>query len=173
MRGRWWIPVGIVLLLGVAVVAFVVYGARGPSGTPAQKLERWVQGANLGQAIGTLTADGRNVAKAVAAHQGTNAMHTVCLVLADEAQTANQNLPSPDTRVTEDLARGFALDYDAGEACYKAGATGTSLLAESARDRTRADQLFVQVLQRVRHLTGHSVSTTTTTTPGGTTSTFL
>lgn len=163
----------IVVLLGVAVVAFVVVGSRGPSGPPSQKLQSWVQSANLGQAIGTLTGDNRNVERALAAHQDTTSIHTVCAVLANEAQTANQNLPSPDTAVTDTLAKAFVLEYDAGEACYKAGATGTGLLAQSARDRAKAEQLFAAVLHRVRRITGKPVATTTTTTPGSGTSTVL
>lgn len=173
MKGKWWLPVGIVVLLAVAVVAFVVAGSRGSSGPPSQRLQSWVQASGLGQAIGTLTGDNRSVDQALAAHQDTTSIHTVCAVLANEAQTANQNLPSPDTAVTDTLARAFALEYDAGEACYKAGATGTKLLAESHTDRTRAEQLFAQVLRRVRRVTGQSLPTTTTTSPGSTSTTFL
>ena len=114
MKGKWWLPVGIVALLVVAVVAFVVVGSRGPSGPPSQRLQSWVQASDLGQAIGTLTGDNRSVDRALAAHQDTTSIHTVCAVLANEAQTANQNLPSPDTTVTDTLARAFALEYDAG-----------------------------------------------------------
>lgn len=167
------VPVTVVVLIGFAVVAFVAYGGRGPSGTPSQKLATWVRATDLGQAIGTLTDDGRNVAKAVAARQGTNALHTVCAVLSNAAQTANQDLPSPDVHVTDTLAKAYALEYDAGQACYRAGAGGKKLLAQSARDRARAHQLFLQVLARIRRITGRSVPTTTTTVPGVATSTFL
>lgn len=173
MKGRWWLPVIIVVLLGIAVVAFVAYGGRGPTGTPAQKMQSWVQGANLGQAIGVLTADARNVAKAVAAHQGTTAIHTVCAVLSNAAQTANQNLPSPDVHVTDTLAKAYTLEYDAGQACYRAGAADSALLARSARYRAEAQTLFEHALADIRRITGRSLSTTTTTTPGGTTTTTI
>ena len=173
MSRRWWLPVTVVVLLGVAVVAFVAYGGRAPSGTPSEQLASWVSGTNLGQAIGTLVDDGRNVSRALAARQSTTSIHTVCAVLSNEAQTANQDLPSPDVQLTDTLARAYALEYDAGQACYRAGATGTALLAESARDRAKAEALLRQVLGDVRRITGHPVSTTTTTVPGGTTTTFL
>ncbi|MGH9089740.1 MAG: hypothetical protein ACRDYZ_16805 [Acidimicrobiales bacterium] len=166
-------PLAIVVLLGVAVVAFVVLGSRGPSGTASQQMTSWVRAANLGQAIGVLTDDDRNIARAVAAHQDTTAIHTVCAVLSNEAQTANQNLPSPNVHVTDTLARAFSLEYDAAQACYKGGAKGKQLLAESARDRSKALTLLHRVLADVRHITGQSVPTTTTTTPAGPTGTIL
>lgn len=173
MRRRWWLPITIVALLGMAIVAFIANGGRGPSGTPSQRLDSWVKGSDLGQAIGVLVDDGRNVSRAVAARQSTTSIHTVCAVLSNAAQTANQDLPSPDVHLNVILARAYTLEYDAGQACYRAGATGTALLAESARDRAKAEALLRKVLAEARAITGHVVPTTTTTVPGGTTTTFL
>ncbi|MGH9109232.1 MAG: hypothetical protein ACRDY3_07195 [Acidimicrobiales bacterium] len=167
MRVRWWVPVGVVAVVAAAIVAFAVASSGRPSGTPSARLAGWVASAKLGQSIGTLVDDGHHVAEALARHQGTTAVHTVCAVMANDAQTANDNLPSPDTAVTVALARAYALEYDAGEACYRGGATGASLLAESAGDRRRAEAIFEQVLARVARVTGRTVPTTTTTVPGG------
>ena len=170
---RYLVPVTVAVLVAVAVVAFVVAGSRGPTGTPAQQLHTWVANTQLGQSIGVLAADDHDVAKALAAHQDTNALHTVCAVLYQEAQTANDNLPSPDTTVTQTLAHAYRLEYDAGQACYRGAGGNAALLAESAADRSRAITLFHRVLSRVALVTGQPVPTTTTTVPGGTTSTFL
>lgn len=170
---RFLVPITVVVVLAAAVVAFVVMGSRGPTGTPAQQLRTWVANVQLGQSIGTLTGDDRNVVRALAHHQDTNALHTVCAVLYEAAQTANDNLPSPDTTVTQTLARAYSLEYDAGQACYRGAGGNAALLAESATDRSRALVLLQRVLARVDRVTGRSVPTTTTTGPGGTTSTFL
>ena len=170
---RYLLPVTVAVLLAVAVVVFVVVGSRGPTGTPAHQLRVWVANTKLGQSIGVLTTDDHNVARALAAHQATNALHTVCAVLYQEAQTANDNLPSPDTVVTQTLAHAYRLEYDAGQACYRGAGGNATLLAQSAHDRSQAITLFHRVLSRVALVTGQTVPTTTTTGPGGTTSTFL
>jgi isopenicillin N synthase-like dioxygenase len=170
MTGRLWVAAAAVVIVAAAVVAFVAYGHGGTSGTPAQQLEAWASSTSLGSDIGTLQDDGTHVQETLDRHQGTVAVHTVCAAMANDAQTFNDELPSPDTAVTQLLARAYGLEYDAAEACYKAGSTGAKLLAQSARDRSEARRLFGEVVARVSAATHHTVSTTTTT-PVGTTST--
>jgi hypothetical protein len=145
-------------------VAFVTLG-HGESGTPAQRLRSWVTSTNLGQDIGTLEGDGDGVRRALAARKGIRAVHTVCAAMATDAQTYNDDLPSPDTTVTQLLARAYGLEYDAAESCYRAPSTGARLLTISSDDRTKAAVLFGEVLRRVRSFTGMTVPTTTTAVP--------
>lgn len=170
---RFLLPVLAAVLVAVGLVVLVATAGRGPSGTPAQQLRSWATATDLGPTLGILSADAHNVDRALAAHQGTNALHTVCAVLYTEAEKANQNLPSPDTDVTQTLSRAFTLAYDAGQACYRGAGGDHSLMAQSAHDRTRALHLLRQVTDRVARVTGRPLSTTTTTGPGGPTSTFL
>lgn len=167
MRSRLWIFVVVALLAAVAAAAFVADG-RVATGTPAQKLAGWVKTTALGEDIGTLQSEGRDVARAAAAHSGTGVVHTICSAMATDAQTYNDSLPSPDTAVTQDLARAYSLAYDAAEECYKAGATNRPLFARSEADSARARRLFAAVVRRIERLTRSSVSTTTTTGPGTT-----
>ena len=84
-------------------------------------------------------------------------------MLVDDASTATANLPAPDTAVTQLLARGYQLEYRAGNDCYSAGSTDTALLARSAGERAAGLGLLDQALALVAERTGASVSTTTTT----------
>lgn len=165
MTRKLWLAIGIAAVIASAVVAFVAYGGISPGGTPRQQLQRWVTDTQVGQSIGTLTADGRNVGKVVSLHRGTLAVHTACGVLTTDAEAANSHLPSPNTEITQLLARAYTLEYRAGTDCYNAGQSNTSLLARSAAERAQAEAIFTQVLQRLATLTGHAVPTTTTTQP--------
>jgi len=165
ISGRWWFAAAAVVAAAIGVIAFVAYGHLGPTGTSAKKMDAWVAGAGLGQNLGSIHDDGVHLQMVLDKHNGTNAVHTVCGVMAVDAQTGNNNLPSPDTRVTQLLARGYSKEYDAAVLCYDAGADNAALLAKSARSRAAADRLFVAALARIAEISGKTVPTTTTTTP--------
>ncbi len=161
---RAWLWVGALVVVAIGVVAFVTLGHARP-GSPAQRLESWVKSSSLGQDVGTLEGDGRDLGKVLAAHRGIGAVHTVCAAMADDAQTYNGDLPSPDSMVTQLLARAYGLEYDAAESCYRARSARAPLLGVSSRDRSRATALFDRALRRIALLTGRTVPTTTTTAP--------
>lgn len=167
----WWI-VGAAVVVACGVIAFVTLGA-GSAASPEQRLASWVSSTGLGQDIGTLYDDGVHVRDALAERKDMTDVHTICAAMADDAQTFNDQLPSPDAAVTQLLARAYGLDYDAAEACYRSSTPGASLLVASAKDRAAADVLFGKVLADVRVKTGQTVSTTTTTVPGTTTTAIL
>lgn len=172
MIGKHWLIVAAAAAVAAGVVAFVALGV-GSAGNPEQRLASWVSSTSLGQDIGTLYDDGVHVRQALAEHKDMNAVHTICEAMANDAQTYNDQLPSPDSAVTQLLARAYGLDYDAAEACSHADAPGASLFTQSAKDRTAADGLFKKVLADVRSKTGATVSTTTITVPGTTTTAIL
>lgn len=172
MTGRGWLAVVAAVIVAVGIVAFVSLD-HGVSGTPAQRLSSWVTSTQLGQDIGTLEGDGRSAAKA-AREKDSKALSTVCAAMANAAQTYNDELPSPSPAITQWLAKAYGLDYDAAEACYRAGPSGTTLLAQSTQDRKKATALFGKVLRRVLEETSQSLPTTTTTVPyEGTTTSIL
>lgn len=164
MIAKPWLWLGAVLVIAVGVVAFLSLGRSG-SGTASQELRAWVGRTDLGQVVGTLEGDGEAVRKALSAHAGMSTVHTVCAAMATEAQTANDDLPAPDVRLTQLLARAYGLAYDAAESCYRAPSPASALLATFASDRARAGALFGRALRRVRSLSGLEVPTTTTTVP--------
>jgi hypothetical protein len=167
MRSRRILAVvgGAVVLLAIIVVAFVADGAT-QGGTPEQQLRAWVTTTQVGQSIGTLHDDANNVTVALARHDGNGVLHTLCAGLQDDAQTANGNLPSPDTELTQVLAQAYRLEYNAGGNCYRAGGSGGALDERSAGERISADRLLIEALARIQDVTGQIVSTTTTTQPG-------
>lgn len=166
--GRGWkVALVVVALVAVALVAFVSYGGLGTSGTPRQQLAAWVTSTSFGSTVGTLHDDDRHVAETVAGHGSVGALHTVCAVLTDDAGSANSQLPTPETSLTQVLARAYALEYSAGNDCYDAAAGDRRLLTASARLRAQAESLLDRALAIVRSRTGLVVSTTTTTQPGG------
>lgn len=164
MISRVWIWVGALVVVAVGVIAFVSLG-RGSTGPPRERVQSWVKSTNLGQDVGTLEGDGASVRRALSARAGIATVHTVCAAMATDAETYNQNLPSPDTVLTRLLASAYALEYDAAESCYRAPAVGSRLLSVSARDRAQATGVFRRALRRVRELTGRDLPTTTTTVP--------
>jgi hypothetical protein len=163
---RGWVIVGLALVLAVGVAAFASYGLRGAGGSPAQQMRAWVAQYNLGSSIGTLTGDNASVAKVVAQHGGLLDFHTVCGVLTTDAESANGNLPSPDSDVTQWLAHAYDLEYQAGIDCYF-GPGYPGKQAQSATSRSQAQVLFDRALTRIRAISGLVVPTTTTTSAGG------
>ena len=165
MTRRVWFAIAAAAVVAVAVVAFVAYGGLSRGGTPSQQLASWARDTGLSQDLGALHHDALDVEKVLADHRGTLALRTVCGVLNVTAEAAHGNLPSPDTRTTQLLARAYTLDYEAGNNCYDAGVTGTRLLRRSARERAQAARLVALALARIHEVTGVTVATTTTTQP--------
>jgi hypothetical protein len=154
-------------VLAVGVGAFVAYGALGPTGPPRQQLTNWVAASQFGQTVGTLEGDAARVTTALSEHKDTRTIHTICGVLLTDAQSANGNLPTPDSALTVTLSHAYTLEYEAGNDCYNGGATGTTLLHRSANERFEAHADLVHALALVDGIVRRSVPTTTTTEPGG------
>jgi hypothetical protein len=159
---RLWLALAVVALVAFAVVGFVAYGSGSPGGTPRQQVSGWVRSTGFGAVVGTLGADNARVARVIAQHRGTGAIHTDCAVLLQDAQAANANLPAPDSVLTNQLAAAYGAEGDAANDCYSAGATNAALLGRSAGERVRAQALLAAALDRVRVLTGVTPPTTTT-----------
>jgi len=166
-RARWKVAAAGVGVLAIGIGAFFAYGGLGPTGTPRQRLVTWVRASQLGEVVGTLEADAARVTTALAEHKDTGVIHTVCGVLLTDAQSANGDLPTPDSALTITLSHAYELEYSAGNDCYSGATTGTKLLDRSAAERAQAHAQFVRALGIVKQVTRHTVATTTTTEPGG------
>jgi len=153
-------------VVAVGVGAFVAYGSLGPTGTARQQLTGWVQASQFGQTVGTLEGDAARVTLAVAGGEDTGTIHTDCGVLLTDAQSANGDLPTPNRQLTLTLSDAYTLEYEAGNNCYSGGATGRSLLAKSAGQRSDAHADLVRAVGLVEQVLGRRVATTTTE-PGG------
>ncbi len=161
---RWKIVVAGVVVAAVGALAFLAYGGIG-NGTPTQRVKAWVNGSGLGQSIGTVVGDAARVRMAIDEHKSVGVLHTDCGVLLTDAQSANGELPTPDTQLTNLLSSGYALAYDAGNDCYASGGTNSKLLEKATTERIEAEADLLQAVNLVAQLTGHTLSTTTTTQP--------
>ena len=135
---------------------------RSESGPPSARVTTWVTGAGGGAAIGTLTVDSGNVDQALAHHEPPAAIKTVCALLTTDAETAIGNLPTPDTRLTDDLNTAYEDAAAAGDDCYNGAGGNASLLRRSAAERVALLPLLTTALDRIESITGHTPSTSTT-----------
>ena len=158
MNGR--IPaVLLVALLGVGAASCA---GEDQVGTPAHRMSEWVSGTALGEDIGTLVADNARVPK----ETSTGAMHAACGTMEDDADTANDELPTPDPTVTDWLSDAYGLEGTAATECYDAGTTNKSLLEKAEAAAAKADVLYERALIRIQSIDGNLPSTTTTTDNG-------
>jgi len=164
---RWKMVVAGFGVVAIGVLAFIAQGGTGRSGTPGEEMRAWVSNTGFAQALGTVVGDAARVRVAVDARKGAGVLHTVCGVLLTDAQSANGDLPTPNTSVTYLLSSGYALAYDAGTDCYNSGGTDHRLLTRSTKERIQAEAKLQQAVNLVDRLTGSTVATTTTTPPGG------
>src|ERR1700722_5265675 len=139
----------LVLLLGVGAASCA--GAD-QIGSPAHRMSVWVGGTGFGEDIGTLTADNARIPKDVP--NGTGAVHAACATLEDDAEMANDELPTPDSDVTDWLSTAYGLEGPAGNDCYSAGSTNKKQLATAERDTAKADALYTRVLARIHSIDG-------------------
>ncbi len=162
---RWSVVAAAVVIVGIGVGAYFAYGQTNHSGSPTAQLRSWVDGTDLGQSIGMVMGDAARVQVALEQHKAVGVVHTVCGVLLTDAQSANGELPTPDTELTNLLSSGYALAYDAGGDCYDSGGTNRALVAKALRERIKAEAKLTQALDLVDRLLGSVLSTTTTTQP--------
>ena len=148
------------MLLG----AFLVIGCAGPeeSGPASARVSAWLAGVGGGAAIGTLKVDSANIDHALAQHQSSAALKTVCALLTNDAETAIGNLPTPDTRLTNELNNAYEKAAAAGDDCYRGAGGDASLLHRSAVERVAILPLLTTALDRIESITGHAPSTSTT-----------
>jgi hypothetical protein len=163
---RWAVVAAAAVVVGIGIGAFFAYGNTARSGSTADQVRSWVDGTGLGQSIGTVVGDAARVREALAAHRGAGVLHTDCGVLLTDAQSANGELPAPDSELTDLLSSGYALAYDAGYDCYNSGGTNAALVAKANTERIKAEAKLQQAVNLVGQLLGSTLSTTTTTQPG-------
>jgi hypothetical protein len=154
--------------LGMLVAIAALFAGCTPAdevGSAGHRVGTWVQSTQMGQSVGSVLDDAARVTWAVSTHQDIGVIHTVCAVLLDDTEAANDNLPSPDQELTNLLSNAYGVEGSAANNCYDAGTGNAALQAKSARERAAARVGLRRALARVAALTGHSVSTTTTTQP--------
>ena len=155
------LPVVLMLLAGVTAASCA---GQDQIGSASHRMSVWVKGTGLGEDIGTLMADNARVPEDV--KNGTGAVHAGCGAMEDDADMANDELPTPDGEVTDWLSTAYGLEGTAATECYNAGSMNEKLLAESARNAKKAEALFSRALIRIQSIDGRIPATTTTTDNG-------
>jgi hypothetical protein len=111
-----------------------------PGSTLAQQVRSWVRVTSFESALSTLRSDAAKVPRAAATHRPA-LLRTVCDILVDDALGANQNLPTPDARLTAVLSAAYQAAAAGGRDCLAvADGKAPSLTASSAQlDRAESD----------------------------------
>ena len=156
--------VAAVVLAGLALTTTACAGSD-QIGSPSHRVEVWMTGSGSGSAIGAIEAAFVSVDQALAQHQPAGVVRTVCAVLAQAAEAANSDLPTPDQTLTSTLSDASTNALSAGTDCYDGGAGDAALLARSAAERAKSAELLSAAISRIEQITGKVPSTTTTTNP--------
>ena len=154
-----------VLPVSLLVLGVLLAGCAGAedSGTPRQRMRTWSDGTSFGESVGSLKGDSAAVAAGYRNGRALSSLPNACNALALDAQNANDNLPSPDAALTQQLALAYQLYYEAGTACYSNQSAPT--MRKVTAQRERGDRLLVEATATVERIAGIVVSTTTTLTP--------
>ncbi len=155
MTGRLLPALGLMLVLGAC-------GSPYTGSTVGQQVESWATTSpdpKFATAVSTLRADMRRIANAQSSHEAI--LRTDCDVLVTDALSANQNLPTPDSQLTNVLSRAYSSAANAGKDCLCAagghacavGSPGeASLLRRSTAERSAAERGFIKAEARVDFL---------------------
>jgi hypothetical protein len=150
--------------LGAALVTVPLVlagcGTQYAGSTVAQQVESWATTSpdpTFASAVSTLKGDLRHVAEAQTSSDAA-LLRTDCDVLVTDALSANQNLPTPDSQLTDVLSSAYASAVSAGQDCFCAaggrpcrrGPTSSgSLLKRAAQENSRAERGFIEAQARV------------------------
>lgn len=148
---RWHAPgLRTVLVVGTAVpVMGLVAGCSTTysGSTVAQQVSGWSSQTNFPAEARTVQQDMQRVATVVA-QRTASLIRTDCDVLVTDALIANQNLPTPDTDLTDLLASTYASAATAGRDCLQGAGGDVRLLARSASERAMSATGMVKAMAR-------------------------
>jgi len=142
-------------------------GSQYAGSTVGQQVESWATSSpdpKFSSALSTLRADIARTDGAEASNDEA-ALRTDCDVLVTDALSANQNLPTPDSDLSNILSRAYTAAADAGKDCLCAAGGGgcstaaqgqSSLYSLSVREGMTADRGFIAAEARVDFLTSLS-----------------
>jgi len=105
--------------VAVAVFSATLAGCTSYTGSPAHQVQEWAAGAGVVVNDAQLASDVTLLRKSVAA-RAPSAMTTNCAGLSYDSGTAYDNLPTPDSAITNELNIAYTDFLDAGNACAAA-----------------------------------------------------
>ena len=128
----------------VLLAAGCALAGCGAGGSPAQQLARWADGSGFVQTLARLRGD---LAR-VGAPAAPGAVRTTCDVLVTDSLTANEQLPTPDDRLTALLSSAYTAAAGAGHDCFAGAGGDAALLARAASQRDVARRDLVEAEAR-------------------------
>ncbi len=91
------------------------------SGSAQSRMKSWMDGTGLISSSSQILTDIKNIKISIKGDD-LSSLHSLCVVLGNDVQDANGNLPSPNTAVTNELSLGYSQIYSQSVSCYKAAA---------------------------------------------------
>ncbi|NNN20522.1 MAG: hypothetical protein HKL80_00780 [Acidimicrobiales bacterium] len=89
------------------------------SGSAQSRMKSWMEGTSLVSSSQQILTDIKNIKVSIKGDD-LSSLHSLCVVLGNDVQDANGNLPSPNTAVTNELTLGYSQIYNLTISCYKA-----------------------------------------------------
>ena len=146
---------GVIILLGLSAFALSACSGAGSSGTPSQQLHTWVAGTGLRASTTAILTDMAHVNAALGSQQ-PNAVQTTCSVMANDADAANSNLPSPNEQVSTLLSDAYSQVGIAANDCFIALKVPANLTAYRAHE-SQARGLFAEAATIIEAQTGQRI----------------
>jgi len=131
----------------MSALVLVACGGPYPGATLGQQVQSWVRATGFTAAVGSLEADAARVRQVSPGDAG--GLRTVCDVLVTDALSANQNLPSPDTRLTTILTDAYRAAAAAGNGCLRAAGAASGVPSRVAADLAVARSGYIKAQARV------------------------
>lgn len=149
---------GLVVLSGALLLA--ACGSPYAGSTLGQQVKNWATTSpdpKFADAVSTLQSDLHNEAQAQ--KTGDEALlRTTCDVIVTDALLANQNLPTPDTQLTNLLSSAYGSAVSAGQDCYcaagghpcrRGASSAAAFLARAARESSASERALIESQARV------------------------
>jgi hypothetical protein len=146
---------GAVALAALIGTSLLISGCGTPTNTTSQRVSSWVSSTSLVGDINQIKTDASNVAK-VEGLGNPGAIRTNCAVLDLDTENANQNLPSPDQQLTDDLSNTYTAEIQAAQDCFHGAGKSKMLIDRGKIAQAAAYADMTQSLSLVNKLTGVS-----------------
>lgn len=93
-----------------------------------KSVSAWVSSTTLTSDISTIRTDAANVVRVEKTHN-PGAIRTDCAVLDLDTENANQNLPTPNQQLTDELSDAYTAEIQAAQDCFHGAGKSNELLS--------------------------------------------
>jgi hypothetical protein len=133
----------------------VLGSCSSPTDTTSQRVSSWVSSSALVADIAQIRTDAANVSK-VEGLGNPGAIRTNCAVLDLDTENANQNLPSPDQQLSNELTDAYTAEIQAAQDCFHGAGKSKEMIARGQIAQAAANSDLAESLSLVTQLTGKS-----------------